>query len=229
MNRRRAWLACGAVAAALAVAWTGNWFAHRLIPVTYPGALAYKPDDVPPPVDLASIQRVWPGGLSEPAERSRLMAYMKDIEHQAPPPAAAPAAAPVPAKPVDLGALLASADTNAGKEKARACVTCHDFQPGGPDRIGPNLWGVVGRKLASKPGFAYSPAMAGHQGAWTYDRLFAFLAAPARDIPGTKMSYAGLRRPEDRAAIIKYLATLGNSPPPPPRPSGASRSGTAMR
>lgn len=213
-----------AVAAALTVALAGNWFAHRLIPVTYPGALAYKPEDAPPPVDLAAIQRGWPGGLEAPGERDRLMAYMRDIEHQAPLPPAAPRAAAAPARPIDLGTLLASADANAGKDRARACVTCHDFQAGGPDRIGPNLWGVVGRDIAGKPGYAYSPALAAQPGAWSYDRLFAYLASPARDVPGTKMSFAGLRRPEDRAAVIKYLATLGKSPPPPaPQGAGAGR------
>lgn len=228
MNRRRAWRIGSAVTAALVVAWIGDWFAHRLVPVIYPGELAFKPEDAPPPVDLASIQRGWPDGLNEPGERSRLIAYMHDIEHQAPLPAAAPKAAAAPAKPVDLGALLASADANAGKAKAQVCGTCHDFQSGGPNRMGPNLWGVIGRKVASHAGFTYSPAMVAQQGTWTYDRIFAFLASPAREVPGTKMSFAGLRRPEDRAAVIKYLATLGNSPPPPP-PSGAGRSGTAMR
>jgi cytochrome c len=225
MNRRRARIAAMAVAAAAAIAWGGDWFARQLIPVIYPGELAYKPDEVPPPVDLAAVQRGWPGGLDAPGERNRLAAYMHDIERQAPMPAQ-PKAAPVPAKPVDLAALLASADPDAGKAKARACLTCHDFQQGGPDRIGPNLWGVMGRDVASRPGFAYSPAMTSQAGAWTYDRMFAFLASPARDMPGTKMSYAGLSRPEDRAAILKYLATLGGHAPPP-QTQGAGRSGTA--
>ena len=213
-----------AVAAALTVVLAGSWFAHRLIPVTYPGALAYKPDDAPPPVDLAAIQRGWPDGVEGPGERDRLMAYMHDIEHQAPLPRAGPKAAAAPAKPVDLGALLASADANAGKDKARVCATCHDFQAGGPDRIGPNLWGVIGRDIAGKPGYAYSPAMTAQPGAWTYDRLFTYLASPARVVPGTKMSFAGLSRPEDRAAVIKYLATLGKSlPPPAPHGAGGGR------
>jgi cytochrome c len=79
------------------------------------------------------------------------------------------------------------------------------------------LWGVVGRPVGSHAGFAYSPAMKAHGGSWTYDQLFEFLASPARDVPGTKMSFAGLRRPEDRAAVIRYLATLGNGAPPLPK------------
>lgn len=227
MNRRGWRIAGMSVAAATTLALAGNWFAHRLIPVTYPGELAYKPDDVPPLVDLASIQRGWPGGLDAPGERDRLSAYMHDIEHQAPPAGAKARAVAAPAAPVDLGALLASADANAGKGKARVCAPCHDFAPGGPNRVGPNLWGVIGRKVASHPGFSYSPAMVAQQGAWTYDRLFTYLASPARAVPGTKMSFAGLGRPEDRAAVIKYLATLSNRPPPLPQSQPAGKSGTA--
>ncbi|MDP3675971.1 MAG: c-type cytochrome, partial [Novosphingobium sp.] len=116
-----------------------------------------------------------------------------------------------------------SADANSGKTKARACASCHDFAPDGPDRIGPNLWGVVGRDVASRPGFAYSSAMAALPGGWNYDRLFTYLASPARAVPGTRMSFAGMGRPEDRAAVVKYLATLGGSPPPLPKPLAAGQ------
>jgi cytochrome c len=217
---RESWrIACISIAAAIGVAGGGHWFAGRLIPVRYPGALASKPaEDMPPRVDLAAVQRGWPDGVDEPGERNRLAAYLHDIERQAPMPIAAPAAASAPAAPVDLGSLLASADANAGKQTAQVCTTCHDFSPGGPNRTGPNLWGVIGRHVASYPGFSYSPAMAAQQGAWSYDRLFTYLASPARAVPGNKMGFAGLHRPEDRAAVIKYLATLGNNPPPLPRP-----------
>ena len=228
MDRSR-WLMAGiSVTASLTLIWSLNWFAGQLIPDIYPGELAYKPvEDMPPRVDLASIQRGWPDSLDEPGERNRLTAYRHDIERQALAPAAAPNAAPAPAAPLDLGALLASADANAGKEKARACMSCHDFATGGPDRIGPNLWGVIGRDVAARPGFAYSPAMAAQPGTWTFERLFAYLASPARAIPGNRMSFAGLRRPEDRAAVIKYLTTLGNNPPPLPRSRSAVQSGKA--
>jgi cytochrome c len=83
------------------------------------------------------------------------------------------------------------------------------------------LWGVVGRPIGSHGGFAYSPAMKAQQGAWSYERLDQFLASPARDVPGTKMAFAGLRRAQDRAAVIKYLATLGGSAPAP-RPMAAA-------
>ena len=91
--------------------------------------------------------------------------------------------------------------------------------PGGGYQASDDVKTVVGRPVGSHAGFAYSPAMKAHGGNWTYDQLFAFLASPMRNVPGTKMSFAGLRRPEDRAAVIKYLATLGGGAPPLPKPA----------
>lgn len=222
MKRSRWWTVGICVTGWLLLAWTLNWFSAQFTTESgsESGRLAYRPvDDMPPRVDLASVQRGWPDSLDDPGESRRLRSYLHDMEGKAPPPSAAgprPAATPEP----DLGTLLVSADANAGKAKAQACVSCHDFSAGGPDRIGPNLWQVVGRDIASRPGFVYSSAMAAQQGNWTYDRLFDFLAHPARTVPGTKMTFAGLRRPEDRAAVIRFLATLGASPPPFPQPLG---------
>ncbi|MEP7350426.1 MAG: cytochrome c family protein [Sphingorhabdus sp.] len=213
MERSR-WLMVGiSVTAAVASILCLNWFVGQLYPDRYPGELAYKPvENMPPRVDLASIQRGWPDSLDEPGERNRLTAYRHDFERQAPAPAALPSAVPATVLPLDLDALLASADANTGKSKARVCASCHDFAPGGPDRVGPNLWGVIGRDIAARAGFSYSPAMAAQPGAWTYDRLFAYLESPSRAIPGNKMSFAGLRHPADRAAVIKYLNSLDNNP-----------------
>ena len=218
MNRMRLLVTGLCVAGAAGALWSFNWFAGQLYPNGDRGALAYKPsDDMPPRVDMASVQRDWPASLGDPGEGKRLIAYHRDMRGKAPAPSNA---GPAPAgAPVDLGTLLASADANAGRAKTQLCASCHDFGQGGPNRIGPNLWGVVGRPVASHAGFAYSPAMKAHGGSWTYDKLFEFLASPARDIPGTKMSFAGLRRPEDRAAVIKYLASLGNGGPPLPAPA----------
>jgi cytochrome c len=215
MNRSR-WMMVGtSVAGALVLIWTLSWFTQQIMPEDNPGALAYKPvDDMPPRIDLAAVQRNWPDSLGAPGDRNKLAAYRREMEGKAPPPAAVQAAA-APAAPLDIGTLLASADAAAGKEKARACITCHDFASGGPNRIGPNLWGVVGRDVASHGGFAYSSALSAQPGTWTYQLLFDYLASPARTVPGTKMSFAGLRRPEDRAAVIKYLTTLGSAPPMP--------------
>lgn len=208
-----AWLSA---AGAVAVLWSGDWFASHLIPTTYPGELAFQgADEMPPPVDLAAVQRGWPGGLERPGERGRLIAYIKNIEKQAPPLTAEPGRTLAHQEEVDLGTLLASADASAGQGKARICTTCHSMEQGGPNRIGPNLWSVVGREVAAHAGFDYSPALSAQQGTWTYERLDEYLTSPARAIPGTKMAFAGLRRPQDRAAVIKYLASLGSAPPLP--------------
>lgn len=215
MNGSHKWMVGVSVAGAIALAWTLNWFTQQIMPEDNPGTLAYKPvDDMPPRVDLGAVQRDWPQSLGGEGDGTRLIAYRREIEGQAPPPSARPAAA-APAVAIDLGTLLASADPAVGKDKARVCVSCHDFANGGPNRIGPNLWGVVGRDVASHGGFAYSPAMSAEPGTWTYQLLFDYLASPARTVPGTKMSFAGMRRPEDRAAVIKYLTTLGSAPPMP--------------
>ena len=223
MNRAR-WLAFGlCVAGSMMVAWSLNWFTAQLASESEPGRLAYAPfEHRPPPVDLASIQRGWPNRAGEPGETSRMRTYLHDMEGQVPLPAAGPQTASAPTQQADLGTLLASADANAGKQKAQACRSCHDFEAGGPDRIGPNLWQVVGRDIASRPGFSYSTAMAAQKGYWTYDRLFDFLAHPARTIPGTRMSFPGFPRPEDRAAVIRFLASLGGKPPPFPQPGGGA-------
>ncbi len=85
------------------------------------------------------------------------------------------------------------------------CRACHAIKPGDPHKIGPNLAGVAGAAAASRPGYAYSPALAGAKIRWTDDRLDAFLQSPATAVPGTKMAFAGLKRPEDRVAVIQFL------------------------
>jgi cytochrome c len=220
MGRMRG-MAVGLCIAGAAVTALGlGWFSDRLYMRARPGELAYKPmDEMPPRVDMAAIQRDWPASFSEAGEGSRVIAYHRDMRGKAPmPTAGAGATAAAAAPPPDLGTLLASADAGAGQQKVQLCMSCHDFTQGGPNRIGPNLWGVVGRPVASHAGFAYSPAMQAHKGNWDYEKLFAFLASPGREVPGTKMSFAGLRNPADRAAVIKYLATLGTGAPPLPRP-----------
>ncbi|MEP6868114.1 MAG: cytochrome c family protein [Novosphingobium sp.] len=212
--------------ASIGVIWTLDWFTQRLLPDSYPGELAYQPmASPPPPVDLVAVQRNWPASLNEPGQHERLAAYMHNMERQALKSPAVPQVTAAQAAPVDLGSLLALTDVNAGKGKAQVCMSCHNFDQGGPDRVGPNLWGVIGRNVASRPGFAYSSAMAAQRGTWTYDRLFTYLASPARAVPGNKMGFAGFTRPEDRAAVIRYLATLTSNPLPLPPPHTAKKSG----
>ncbi len=122
--------------------------------------------------------------------------------------AAAPAAEPIP----DFGTVLASADIGHGKDVAARCELCHDLSKGGPNKIGPNLWGLVGRPRASFAGFSYSSAMSANHEPWGFDKLYTFLKAPQVDVPGTKMSFAGLRSSQDRIDLLAYLRTQSDSP-----------------
>lgn len=118
-----------------------------------------------------------------------------------------------------LGALLAKADAKKGETVAKACAACHDLTKGGPNKVGPNLWGVVGRPRASHEGFQYSDAMASKKGdPWTYENLFAFIKKPSEFVPGTKMAFGGIAKDADRADLLAYLATLADTPVPFPKP-----------
>ena len=125
---------------------------------------------------------------------------------------AAAAQEPLP----DFGAVLPSASVANGQQISTRCQQCHDLSKGGPNKIGPNLWGVVGRARASHPGFDYSSAMAANHDAWDYAKLYPFLKSPQADVPGTKMSFAGLRSSQDRIDLIAYLRTQSDSPLPIP-------------
>ncbi len=112
----------------------------------------------------------------------------------------------------DLATLLANASAESGEASVRACVSCHTFEDGGSNRVGPNLWDIVGRPVASHDGFNYSNAMEAQGGNWTFERLFAFLQSPRAVVPGTTMGFAGIRRDAQLADVLAYLRTLSNSP-----------------
>ena len=107
--------------------------------------------------------------------------------------------------------LIASADVARGEKLSKACAACHSFDNGGPNKVGPNLWGVVGAQKANHSGFEYSSTLAGMDGSWGYLELNQFLWKPKKYAPGTKMNYNGIKDPEDRAAMIAWLRTLGSS------------------
>jgi cytochrome c len=124
-------------------------------------------------------------------------------------------AAKEPEEPME--AMMASASVEKGQATAKQCQACHTFEKGGPNRVGPNLWGIVGRARASEAGFNYSAAMKAKGGTWSFGELYAFLANPRGVIPGTNMTFAGLARGQQRADVIDYLHTLADSPLPLPK------------
>jgi cytochrome c len=158
------------------------------------------------------------GALFSPPKPAK-PGYEIAVQEQAPA-GGAKAGAPAAAEPIEK--LLASADPQRGQQAAKVCQSCHTFEKGGPNRVGPNLWGVVGRPKASEPGFNYSAAMKAKGGEWTYEDLNHFLTNPKAFVPGTAMSFAGLSRDNVRADVIDYLHTLSDNPLPLPKAAEAA-------
>lgn len=124
-----------------------------------------------------------------------------------------------PAAVESIGARLAKADKAKGQATTKACAACHDFTKGGPNKVGPNLFDVVERPIASHEGFGYSDAIkAKASDKWTYENLDTFLTSPKAFVPGTKMTFAGIANANDRASVIDYLSTLSDAPKPFPAP-----------
>lgn len=116
----------------------------------------------------------------------------------------------------DIKPLLASAPVDQGETLFKKCTACHTGEKGGANKVGPNLWNVVGDPKAAHSGFSYSEALKKVGGDWSYDDLNHFIASPKSFAPGTKMTFAGLKKTEERAALIAYLRTLDDSPAPLP-------------
>ena len=117
---------------------------------------------------------------------------------------------------VDLATLLREASVERGAKVFRKCAACHTPESGGKNKVGPNLWDALNRERGGSEGFAYSGVFADMGGAWTYEELDAFLTSPRRYAPGNKMTFAGLKKAADRAAVIVYLRSLSDAPGPLP-------------
>jgi cytochrome c len=193
------------------------------------------------PKDYVKGTKMSFAGVKDPQDRADVIAYLRANTTNPPPlpepapeatpaAAAAPAAAPAAATPqepaaasapaappAEFNALLAAADPAVGEKVFNKCKACHSAEKGGKNQVGPNLWNVVGAPIAHHEGFAYSAALAGKSNeTWTYDELNTYLTSPKTFAPGTKMTFAGLSKPEERAAVIAFLRTRNDSPPPLP-------------
>lgn len=131
---------------------------------------------------------------------SDAVAYRIEVDD----PDAAPAEDEAPAEDIDFDALIAAADAGAGQAVWRRCAACHVLEDG-QNRVGPHLWGIVGRDIGSVSGFNYSAALADMPGDWDYEALYGFLRNPREWAPGTTMNFAGLANSDERANLIAYL------------------------
>jgi len=137
-----------------------------------------------------------------------------------------------PDVPPDWGTVLKTADVAAGATVSQKCQSCHNFANGGPNQTGPNLWGVIGRKPGTHPGFSYSSAMVdfGNKiGVWDYNHIYAFIHGPQAYLSGTKMGFVGLKQSQDRINLIAWLRQQSSSPVaiPAPNPAAAAPAPTA--
>ena len=142
-------------------------------------------------------------------------------------PAASGAAAPAANEVTPVGKIMQTANAEAGAAIFKRCQACHSGEKGGPNKVGPDLWDIVNRPIASHEGFSYSAAMTdfskGKTVVWDWDHLNHFLHGPKQYIKGTAMGFAGLPKDQERADLLAYLGTLADTPVPPPAPdAGAS-------
>jgi cytochrome c len=181
------------------------------------------------PKAMASDTKMTFPGEKDAQKRADVLAYLQTLSDKpvpfpkpsaaaAAPAAAAPAAAAA-SKPEEesLPALLAHADAKKGEQDAKICATCHNFQKGQGPKIGPDLFDVVGRKIASVQGFNYSDSLKGISGDWSYEQLNKWISDPKAMASDTKMTFPGEKDPKKRADILAFLQTLSDKPVPFPK------------
>ena len=120
------------------------------------------------------------------------------------------------AETIDISALMAMGDIDLGKKVFKKCAACHSINEGGGNKIGPALYNVVGRSVGGVADYKYSKSLMTYGKKWTFEELNGFLIKPATWVKGTKMAFAGLKKEEDRASVIKYMNQNGDSPIPLP-------------
>lgn len=160
---------------------------------------------------LAMVSGIIADRLVEPRPIQKNVYVVAGTETQAKPEAQAAA----PAGPEPIKPLLASASVQEGKNVAKKCAACHTFEKGGPNRVGPNLYGIVGDEIAhGRNGYSFSDALKGKKGTWTVENLNHWLWKPQSFAKGTKMTFAGLPKAKDRADVVAYLNSLSDNPKP---------------
>ena len=128
-------------------------------------------------------------------------------------------------KPIEF--YLASADAAKGADVFKKCAACHNAEKGGANQMGPNLWGVLGEPIGKGRGFAFTPVLAGKGGNWDWHSLSEWLKSPKAFAPGTKMTFAGISNPQDRANVIAYLNQQSDHPLPLPAAPAEAAPGAA--
>jgi cytochrome c len=193
----------------------GETPAQAPLPVTAPPPAAEKAPEAPKPAEPAKAE-------PKPVHLPPATVAERPSPKQAPsagPGAPQVAMVPPPGAVSSSGALaerLRSADAVRGAKLSTRCSGCHGFDPGGRHRVGPNLYEVVGAQKGSKVGFAYSPAISGLGGVWSFQDLDAYLASPQNFAPGNKMAFQGLPDPSERADMLLFLRNLSANPKPLP-------------
>ncbi|MBE9557734.1 MAG: cytochrome c family protein [Proteobacteria bacterium] len=194
-----------AVAAVVAVAYFGSMIVYRPAEIEKAAYPLMAVEEATPEAAAAAEE--------QPPEPEAPAATVVTAEPPAP-------ETPAPEAPASSGegiaALLAAADLAAGAKLSKKCKACHSFDKDGKNKVGPNLWDIVGNAIAGGEGYKFSGALTDMGGDWTYDNLDAFLTKPKNFAPGTKMSFSGLKSREDRANLIAFLRSLSDNPIPLP-------------